>query len=172
VAATAIIVPFQETERAVDRWRRSHTSDGADGMPPHVTLIYPFVDDAQLVAGQITELRNVLARFSAFDMRFTGFGRFDGPPAVLYLDPDPAQAFLEMIDAIAEQFPEFPPFGGQFDSVVPHLTIAYSDEPAVLDAAEQAVAAHLPISARASEVLVMEHGADDGWRMRHRIALT
>ena len=75
-------------------------------MPAHVTLIYPFVDDSQLVARQVRELEAVLSTFSQFDVRFATFGRFDGAPSVLYLEPDPAQPFVDMIEAIAEQFPD------------------------------------------------------------------
>ena len=58
VAATGIVIPFEQVEPAVSRWRRAHTTDGADGMPAHVTLIYPFVDDSQLVAREVRELRS------------------------------------------------------------------------------------------------------------------
>ena len=171
MAATGVVVSFAEAEPAVSRWRRAYTTDGADGMPAHVTLIYPFVDDSELVAGQVTELRAVLAAFSPFDVRFARFGRFDGPTPVLYLEPDPAQPFVDMIGAIAEQFPAHPPFGGEFDTVVPHLTVIETEDAGVVDHAEQDVSRHLPIAARASEVHVMEHRGAEGWRMRNRITL-
>jgi hypothetical protein len=48
VAATAIVLPFYELDAVVGRHRRALTSHGAEGMPAHVTLIYPFVDDHDL----------------------------------------------------------------------------------------------------------------------------
>lgn len=140
-------------------------------MPAHVTLIYPFADDAQLVARQVSELRTVLSAFSPFDVRFATFGRFDGLPPVLHLEPDPAQPFVDMVGAIVERFPEHPPFGGEFETVVPHLTVVQTDDAAVLKGAEDDVSRHLPITTRAAEVHVVEHHDADGWRTRHRITL-
>jgi hypothetical protein len=37
-----------EAEPAVGRWQRQHTRAGADGMPPHVTLLIPFADSESL----------------------------------------------------------------------------------------------------------------------------
>jgi hypothetical protein len=163
MAATGIVIPFERAEAAVSRWRRAYTTDGAEGMPAHVTLIYPFVDDAQLVAGDVSQLRAVLSVFSPFDVCFATFGRFAGPSPVLYLEPDPAGPFAEIIDAIAERFPEHPPFGGEFDTVVPHLTVVETDNMEVLRDAEQDVTQHLPIATRATEVHLMEHRGEDGW---------
>ena len=171
MAATGIVIPFEQAEAAVSRWRRASTTDGAEGMPAHVTLLYPFVDDSQLVARQVREIEAVLSTFSQFDVRFATFGRFDGAPSVLYLEPDSAQPFVDMIEAIAEQFPEYPPFGGEFDTVVPHLTVAETADTVLLDDAQQDVARHVPIVARATEVHVMEHRGADGWCIRDRIAL-
>ena len=51
---------------------------------------------------------------------------------MLYLEPDPAHPFVDMIEAVAERFPEHPPFGGEFDTVVPHLTVVETDDIEVL----------------------------------------
>lgn len=171
MAATAIVVPVAEAEPAVGRLRRAHTSDGADGMPPHVTLIYPFVDDSRLDELVLDGVRGVLAAFAPFEVRFGAFGRFEADPPVLYLEPAPAQPFLDVIAAIAARFPDHPPFGGVHETVIPHVTIAYTDDAGVLAAAEVEVAAHLPIAARAAGVQVMEHRPAEGWRCRERIPL-
>jgi len=114
-------------------------ADGAEGVPAHVTLIYPFIDDAELAAGHVQGLRAVLAPYASFDVRFATFGCFPGPPPVLYLEPHPAQPFLDMINAIVECFPAYSPFG-QFDPLVPHLTVAQINDTRVLQVAETRVA--------------------------------
>ena len=165
------MIPFERVDAAVSRWRRTYTTDGADGMPAHVTLIYPFVDDSQLTAGDLGALRAVLSAFAPFDVCFATFGRFEGPSRVLYLEPDPVRPFADIIDAIAERFPAHPPFGGEFDTVVPHLTVAETDDTEVFDDAERDVARHLPIATRATEVHLMEHRGGEGWCMRDCISL-
>ena len=172
MAATAIVMAFEDAEPAVYRWRRAHTTDGAEGMPAHVTLIYPFAEDSDLVTGQVSELRELLSAFPAFDVRFATFGRFDGPPPVLYLEPAPAQPFIDMVDAVVRQFPSYQPFGGEYDTVIPHLTVVQTDDQAVVAAAEEDVAEHLPLVARAGDVRVMEHDRSEGWRTLHLIRLS
>jgi 2'-5' RNA ligase len=170
VAPTAIVVPFHDMPAAVVTHRRALTSDGAEGMPPHVTLLYPFVDDADLADDEVRRLRDVLAAVAPFDVIFATFARFAAQPPVLYLEPELAGLFLGMIAALAHEFPAFPPYGGIHETLVPHLTLAYSDDAAALDAVEAEVGLHLPIHARAAEVTIMEHH-ENGWRRRERITL-
>jgi 2'-5' RNA ligase len=171
VAASAIVVPFAGLEPTVGRWRRALTADGAQSMPTHVTLIYPFVPRTQLRDHLIAALREVLATFSPFDVRFEAFARFDADPPVLYLQPDPAQPFLELIAAIAARFPDHPPFAGIHDPIIPHLTVAQTRDASAMRAAEESVARHLPLTAAAHSVHIMEHRPADGWRTHTAIAL-
>ena len=170
MAATPIVVPFDDTPASVASHRRALTGDGADGMPPHVTLLYPFVDAADLTDAVVARLRGVLAAFAPFNVTLARFARFDAQPPVLYLEPEPVQLFLAMITALEQEFPAFPPFGGIHETLIPHLTLAYSDVAAALDAVEADVGCHLPIHARVTEVSVMEHGAYN-WRPCERIML-
>jgi 2'-5' RNA ligase len=170
VAATAIVMPFPEVEALAGRHRRSLTADGADGMPAHVTLIYPFADGAALGDHEIGQVGAALAGVTQFDVTFAGFGRFAARPPVLYLEPRPGDEFLDMIAALERGFPAFPPFGGLHETVIPHLTIAQTDDATAMRAAQDDVERHLPIRTRAAEVAVMEHLAG-GWQPRARVAL-
>ncbi|MCX4429548.1 2'-5' RNA ligase family protein [Streptomyces mirabilis] len=57
------------------------------------------------------------------------------------------------------------PFGGQFDEVVPHLTIAQGQDDAVLEEAEADLRSRLPVTARVSSVDLMVH---NGTRWQRR----
>ena len=46
------------------------------------------------------------------------------PDGVLYLAPEPAEPFGALTEAFAAAWPEYPPYGGSFTDVVPHLTVA------------------------------------------------
>ena len=70
MAATAIVVPFGDLPTVVETRRRALTSDGAEGMPPHVTLIYPFADAADLGPDEIGRIRAVLGMFAPFGVTF------------------------------------------------------------------------------------------------------
>jgi 2'-5' RNA ligase len=172
MTATAIIVPVPKAEPAIARWRRRYTEDRADAMPPHVTLLYPFVDDSVLVAGQIRQVRGILADFQPFEFVLADFGEFaaSGTTApVLYLAPDPPDRFWAMTNALVSVFPNYLPYGGQFTGVIPHLTVAEYHQTPLADIRDD-VAPALPIRARAVEAHVMRYG-DDGWRTKSRIYL-
>jgi len=171
VAASAIIVPVEHIDPVVASWRRRHTEDGAAGMPPHITLLYPFIDDAVLVSARIRELRTALGGFQPFAVSFVSLGRFASQPPVLYLTPDPATPFNQMTAAIAARFPDFPPYGGVHHVLIPHLTVAYADTSAVLERAEAEISPHLPLTARATDVCVMTRPEAADWQVCERISL-
>jgi hypothetical protein len=79
---------------------------------------------------------------------------------VLYLAPRPAAPFRALTAAISARWPEAPPYEGQFPDVVPHLTVAHGQEPAVLDMIEPEVAARLPVAARIESVQLMTYTGD------------
>jgi hypothetical protein len=63
VAETALVVVIPEVEALVAAWRHRFTPDGARGMPPHVTLLYPFADEAE-VNDVLTDVEDALAPFA------------------------------------------------------------------------------------------------------------
>jgi 2'-5' RNA ligase len=135
-------------------------------MPPHITVLYPFVRrrrvDARLIAGLI----EAFGCHPAFDFELTTVGRF---PHVLYLSPEPAQPFRDLIEECTERWPRHPPYGGAFPDAIPHLTLSTGPEPAGL--AERATSL-LPIPARATEVWLMEWTRREGWRQVVRLPLS
>jgi hypothetical protein len=55
----------------------------------------------------------------------------------VWLAPDPDAPFRVLTQAVADAFPAYPPYGGQFPDPVPHLTIADRGPPEAMHAAEQ-----------------------------------
>jgi 2'-5' RNA ligase len=93
-------------------------------LPPHVTVLYP-------APGEVAEIAKVLAPFAPFDVTFTRVDRF---PGVLWLAPEPAEPFVALTEAMVARFPDWPPYGGSYSSIIPHLTVAQTqlDETAAL----------------------------------------
>jgi hypothetical protein len=73
-----------------------------------------------------------------------------------------------MTEALFEAFPNHAPYGGGFTEITPHLTVAQGDE---LDPAEPDIAHALPLSSRASSVILFEQVAPDRWRENAEFAL-
>jgi 2'-5' RNA ligase len=160
MAETALVILFPELEPLIGELRRRHTLNGARKMPPHVTLIYPFADTAELDP-LVPVVAAELERFAPFDVAFRRTARF---PGVLYLEPEPAQPFIAMTEALVAAFPAYPPYGGQFDEIVPHAGVASGDD-ALLDRLESDVGAGLPLVTRIERGWLMED-TPFGWR-RH-----
>jgi 2'-5' RNA ligase len=136
-------------------------------MPAHVTILFPFVPRRQ-VAEAAPRLAELLAGHEAFEATFARTARF---PDVLYLDPEPAERFLRLTEAVAAAWPEHPPYEGAHDTVIPHLTVAESDDAGLLDSIAAEVEPALPIRQRVeAATLFVEH--DDGrWREHRRLPL-
>jgi 2'-5' RNA ligase len=160
VSETAVVVLVPELEPLIGEWRHRHTADGARGMPPHVTLIYPFADTPD-VRDRVAAVERELGRFASFEVDFRGTGRFID---TLYLTPEPADPFVGMTEALLRAIPEFPPYGGEFDEIVPHLTVAHGDD-RLLALIEGELSSRLPLTARVERAWLMEDTAK-GWR-RH-----
>ncbi|WP_228645191.1 2'-5' RNA ligase family protein [Microtetraspora sp. AC03309] len=143
---TSLIVKMPEAEPIVSRWRERFDPSAAYGVPAHVTILYPFLEHARIDGRVVTELRELFAAHPSFEARFVRCGRF---PGILYLVPEPERRFIALTEAVVARWPEAPPYRGQFDEVIPHLTVADGDD---LDAIEAEIAARLPVVARARSV--------------------
>jgi 2'-5' RNA ligase len=159
---SGLIVRVPEAEFAVRGWRERFDSSARDGVPAHVTVLFPFLDASLLDEGVHATIGDVVGRQLPFAARFDRCGRF---PGVLYLAPEPDTPFRRLTEAITERWPENPPFGGQFEDVVPHLTVAQGQDDAVMDEVEADLLARLPVVTRVSSVDLMVH---DGTRWRQR----
>ncbi len=74
-----------------------------------------------LTDGVIDELSRFFADVTPFKFSLTGLHEFPG--GTIYLAPSPAAPFRHLTHELARLFPEHPPYGGEFDDVVPHLTV-------------------------------------------------
>ncbi|HZQ15923.1 MAG TPA: 2'-5' RNA ligase family protein [Gaiellaceae bacterium] len=124
-----------------------------NGMPAHVTVLFPFLPPDELDEEALAAL---LARFPGFDVVFDRLERFDdGTP---WLRPAPSAPFVDLTAAVWQRWPDSPPYEGAFDEVIPHLTVTRTDVP-------------LPIAAHVGEVLLLEEGDDSLWETRRSFAL-
>lgn len=159
-----------EAAAVVDNWREQ-TCYGkpSSGLPAHVTILVPFVPAPEMDDAHDENLRTLVGAFDAFAFQLARTDRF---PGVLYLAPDPSEPFVRLTEAVWTAYPALPPYGGAFDSIVPHLTVAEGDAE-ILGAAEAAILPSLPIIAEAREVLLIEEVEPDSarWRIRARLPL-
>lgn len=104
---------------------------------PHITLLAPFGQDSEPTSDEVEEVRRFFADVTPFDVTLVAETAFPG--GVRYLAPEPASTFSRLTHALHRLFPEYPPYGGAFDVVVPHLTVR-----------DDAVVDGLPLRSRAT----------------------
>ena len=113
-----------EAEPLVKALRERFDSSAAAGVPAHITILYPFMPPGEITPEVVAELRDFFAQFAAFEFTLPELRRF---PEVLYLAPSPAEPFKALTHAVVERYPDYPPYGGGYSEVIPHLTIADVD---------------------------------------------
>ncbi|MEU6277124.1 2'-5' RNA ligase family protein [Streptomyces populi] len=164
---SGLVVRVPEAEPVVRAWRDRLDPAVRSGMPPHVTVLFPFLHESRLDGGTLAAVGDVIGRHRSFETGFERCGRF---PGILYLAPEPDAPFRALTEAVADRWPETPPFGGEFAEVVPHLTVAQGQDDAVLDEAEADLRGRLPVVTRVGSVDLMVHDGSR-WRQRASFAL-
>jgi 2'-5' RNA ligase len=139
---SAVVVPVPDVEPVVCGWRERFDRSAAQGMPAHITALYPFLPRARLTDGILARLGELCAVVSVLEVEFRRTSRFGD---VLYLDPEPAGELAALTASIATAWPETPPYGGAFAEVIPHLTVAQGASEQELRDVEANVLSKLPI---------------------------
>jgi 2'-5' RNA ligase len=155
---TALIVEVPEAEPQVGQLRLQHDSSAARGVPAHITILFPFADGADVDEDALADL---FSRFPAFDFALDRVEQFED--GLVWLHPAPVRQFADLIAAVFQRWPEYPPYEGEHDEPIPHLTV--SETP--IDVSFQ-----LPIASRAHEVVLIEQDEATGmWSRRRAFAL-
>lgn len=147
---SALLLRCPAAEAAVGGARARLDRSAAVGVPAHVTVTYPFRPPAEVTADDHRRLAHVLAQHPSFTLtgaRTAWFG-----DTVVFVELEAAAAVRALTEAVTAAFPEFPPYGGAFAEVVPHLTIGDHHDVAALRAAERDVLARLPFTQAVVEV--------------------
>lgn len=148
-ADSGLVVPFLDVEHAVGAHRLRHDPQAAIGVPAHVTIHFPWIPANTVDAAALAQVRTLAETVTPFEVTFSELRWFGSE--VLWLAPTPEQPFRELSERSAALWPEAPLYGGQFEDVVPHLTIGEGHE-ATLRQAESDLAATLPLRGRASDL--------------------
>ena len=154
-AALAVLVP--EADALVGPFRDRYDPSASQGMLAHITINYPFQPNKTDRESPFEELAGLFSGFPSTRFSLTELRQFRD---WLYLAVEPDRPFRELAEAVAEQYPESPPYGGGFDEVFPHVTLAENSTGAEFEEIETEFAAasagRLPIEGLATEVWLMD----------------
>jgi len=135
---TAFIVRVPEAEACVNALRERFDASVQLGVPAHITVLVPFMSPDLVTDTILQGAQDALSQVPSFAFSLERVARF---PATAFLAPEPAEPFIELTQALVRRFPEFPPFRGEHESIIPHLTVANGS-------AEEAEAAAIELEAQ------------------------
>lgn len=157
---SAVLVPLPEAEGVVGRFRAELDQSAAWGVPPHVTVLYPFLAPDELEDQSIRDLAAAVAAVPAFEVSLGRTGWFGD--TVLWLGPEPDRPFRDLTGAVHRRFPGYPPYRGAHPDLVPHLTVGHDAPVDALRAAAVAIEPCLPIRSRVTAARLMQGTAAAG----------
>jgi 2'-5' RNA ligase len=159
MSLTCFVVLVPEADELVGSIRSRFDDSARRGLGAHITVLYPFIAAHLLDAAILKKAAAALAAQEQFPFRLKSLGRF---PQVAYLAPEPAEPFVALTLGLARAFPTFPPYGGAFERVVPHLTVAQGDLPAAapdLDNLASRLALQGPMAALCTQVTLIDNSS-------------
>lgn len=110
---SALIVSIPEAEEAVAPHRARFDDAAAWGIPAHVTVLFPFMPPSGVNTQVIGTLADAISSVPRFHAAFESTGWFG--TNVLWLAPKPTAVFGALTRAVAEAFPDYPPYGGEHE---------------------------------------------------------
>ena len=120
----ALVGPVAALEEFV-RGRHEHYDPAYLSADPsfahaHITLLAPFPGLEQMPSVSDT-VSEVLSAATPFAFRLEQVATF--PNGIIHLVPEPSEPFAALTRALVAAFPAYQPYGGQFGTVSPHLTL-------------------------------------------------
>jgi 2'-5' RNA ligase len=146
----AVLVPAAEP--LVGPYRERLDPTARRGLGAHLTLVYPFLEPAEVTDAAVAALREAVAPVAPFSCTFAGLRWFDR--RVLWLAPDPVAPFVEIAARVRGAVPGVP---AEDRDLVPHLTVGLrrAAPAATLREAADELAPRLPLAVTVDRVQLM-----------------
>jgi 2'-5' RNA ligase len=156
-----------ELPPALAALRLGSDDNAADGVPAHVTLLYPFAEPGSIDDAVLEAVASIVGRHAAWAMALGEQRRW---PEVLYVSVEPEAPVRALQAELAAAFPTLPLSWGEFE-FTPHLTIAEgrgAHDPAV---AGDPAWTELPVTRPADTVELIVRNPGGRWRVRRRFPM-
>lgn len=166
---TGLIIPVPEFEDFVCSWRQEVDAVPPVGVPAHISLLYPFLTPER-VATHRDDIGEFFEKIDSFEFTLTRVGWFER--RVVFLCPDPADAFLDITGQLMARWTQCLPYGGRHKEIVPHLTLGIEGSDKEMDRLADAANDLLPVHCRAEEVWLMQGTSrPPRWRVEDKYSL-
>lgn len=138
----------------------------ARGVPPHVTVLFPFM----AVDALTSVVQSALARLAQQERPFvTSFARVDRPEQTVWLVPTDQKPFLRLTASVTALWPEYLPYEGVHDELITHLTLVETADAHARGEAWVSASRAVPFSVSVRELTVIVEGLSGMWRTHWRL---
>jgi 2'-5' RNA ligase len=162
VNESAVLVPVLDTGPLVRELRLQYDPSAKAGVPPHITLMFPFLPPSELTEAKVDALAVLLSGEKRFEFSLSRVSEFE--QGVVYLEPEPAEPFILLTRKIGDLF-DLLPFGGEFgDTPVPHLTLTVPESRMTRDQIATQLVSLLPIPLAAHQAWLMVGSNSSTWK--------
>ena len=116
------------------------------GVNAHITILYPWMPPAIIDEQAINDLASLFSEFPCFDfsLQVGWFGH-----EVLLLIPEDNSPFVRITEAVIGHWPQYPYYGGEYDKIEPHVSLAWGEKTKLSRVAEL-IACHVPVKGHAA----------------------
>lgn len=168
---TSLVILVPDAEPVVSPFRQKYDPSAPQGMPAHITINYPFQADIPSYPELYAKLDALFSKYPPIQFSLVSINQF---PGVLYLEPAPVYPFIDLIQSVATEFPESPPYKGEFSEAIPHLTVAQSDIgdefKKIKSRFIEASIGDLPVQIKAKKISLMNNKSGI-WKLRKQFPL-
>ena len=120
---SVLVVPVPALDEVVKErtafYDASFVAADPDFVHAHITLLGPWAERPS--AADLDRVARIAHTFGPFSVKLAEVSEF--PDGVIYLHPEPDRQLRKLTSRLVAAFPQFPPYGGQYTDVVPHLTL-------------------------------------------------
>lgn len=85
----------------------------------HITVLAPWA--SQPTSADLAHVARIAQAVGPFDIKLSQISEF--PDGIIYVRPEPDGQLRALASRLATAFPQFPPYSGRYDDVIPHLTL-------------------------------------------------
>jgi 2'-5' RNA ligase len=162
VNESVVLVPVLDTGPLVRELRLQYDPSAKAGVPPHITLMFPFLPPSELTEAKVDALAVLLSGEVRFEFSLSRVSEFE--QGVVYLEPEPGEPFIQLTKKIGDLFGLLP-FVGEFgDTPVPHLTLTVPESRMTRDQIATQLVSLLPIPLVAHQAWLMVGSNSSTWK--------
>lgn len=140
----------------------------ARGVPPHVTVLFPFLPVDALTPEVHLTLWDLAAARRPFAARFD---RVECLDTMVWFLPADQLPFLRLTAEVVARWPDYPPYEGVHDELIAHLTLVETSNLESLNEACAAASASRGFDAAVDELRVITEDPAGRWFDRWRLPL-